>query len=151
MVRLTGAPAGFNGMVRVAANSVTATASAGPSAPAPTLTGSTFNVQMYSTSGAPGYATVPITPGTASSQSTSASFNIGQATVQLDATVVSRAGSTASTLAGGVRSHGEASLTNWLTVTIRLQITEPGSPLADLTVEFDYGRVSAEADYSPAP
>jgi hypothetical protein len=151
LVKLTSAPVGFNGMVRVAANTVTATAAAGPSAPAPTLAGSAFNVQMYRTSPVPGYVTVPVTPGTATSQSTSAGFNIGLASIQLDTTVVSRAGSTASTLAAGVRSHGEASLTNWLTVTIRLQIMLLGSPLADLTVEFDYGRVSAAADYSPAP
>ena len=148
VVSVTGGPAGFNGMVRVAANSVTATAAAGPSAPAPTLTGSAFNVQMYTNSG---YVTVPITPGTATSQSTSASFNVGQATVTMDATTIARAGSTASTLAGGIRSHGEASLTNWLTVTVRMQITMLGSPLADLTIEFDYGRVYAEANFEPAP
>lgn len=145
---VNGGPAGFSGMVRVAANSVTATAAAGPSAPAPTLVGSAFNVQMYTNSG---YTTVPITPGTATSQSTSASFNVGQAVVTMDATTIARAGSTASTLAGGVRSHAEASLTNWLTVTVRIQVTLLGSPLADLTVEFDYGRVSAEANYEPAP
>ena len=151
LLSLAGGPAGFNGMVRVGANSVTAAAAAGPSAPAPTLTGAAFNVQMFSTAGAPGYVNVPITPGTATSQSTSASFNIGLAAVTLDATTIARAGSSASTLAAGVRSHGEASLTNWLTVTVRLQITLLGSPIADLTVEFDYGRVSAEANYEPAP
>jgi hypothetical protein len=138
-------------MVRVAANTVSATAAAGPGAPAPALTGGTFNVQMYSTTGAPGYVTVPITPGVATTQTTTAAFNIGLAAVQLDATITSRAGTTASTLSGTDRTHAEASLTNWLTVSVRLQITLLGSPLADLTIEFDYGRVSASADYAPAP
>jgi type II secretory pathway pseudopilin PulG len=151
VLALNGAPVGFDGMVRVSANSVTATAAAGPGAPAPTVSGGSFNVQMYDTGGLPGYVTVPVTPGVAASQSTSASFNIGLASLTLDATVISRAGSTASTSAGSVRSHGEASLTNWLTVTVRLQITLLGTPLADLTVELDYGVVSAHADYAPAP
>jgi type II secretory pathway pseudopilin PulG len=148
LVTLAAGPVGYLGMVRVAANTVTATAAAGPSAPAPTLSGAAFNVLMFN---GLTYTTVPITPGVATTQSTSASFNVGLAAVQLDASVISRAGTTASTLAGSVRSHAEASLTNWLTVSVRIQISLLGTPLADLTIEFDYGRVSAEADYAPAP
>jgi type II secretory pathway pseudopilin PulG len=148
LLTLAAGPAGYNGMVRIAANTVTATAVAGPSAPAPTISGAAFNVLMYN---GVTYTTVPVTPGVALTQSTSAGFNVGLAAVQLDATVISRAGTTASTLSGSDRTHAEASLTNWLTVSVRLQISLLGTPLADLTIEFDYGRVSAEADYSPAP
>lgn len=148
LVTLAAGPLGYNGMVRIAANTVTATAAAGPSAPAPSISGAAFNVQMFN---GLAYTNVPITPGVATSQSTSAGFNVGLAAVQLDATVTSRAGTTASTLSGSDRVYAEASLTNWLTVTVRLQITLLGTPLADLNIEFDYGRTSAQADYQPAP
>jgi type II secretory pathway pseudopilin PulG len=152
LLTLSGAPAGYAGMVRIAPTTASTTAYAGPGAPAPTVSGSAFTVQLYETSGSPGYRNETITPGNAASPAPAhAELTFGIDTVVMDATVLARPASTASTSGGGARTHAEAALTNWLTITVRLQVIRLGTPLADLNVEFDYGRVSAATDYAAAP
>jgi len=146
---LTGAPSGFLGLVKVSAAAVTATANSGIGVAAPSVTGGAVTVQMFdSTLAIPGYRTVFLTPGTASTNTSTATLSIGGATVNMTTTVVTQPAVTSSTTdASGAITHAEASIASWLDVAIHLTITTGGATQADLTYDFDYGRLSAAADY----
>lgn len=147
LVTVSGSPA----MVKVATNTVSAAAVSGPGAPAPTTTGSPFVVQLYSTALPAGYRNVTVTPGTPSETTSSASFTRGLTTrIDMDATVRSGPSATSATSAGGAVTTAEAALTHWLTITVRLKITNLLATLADLVVELDFGRVATRAVYEPS-
>ena len=151
------APLGFSAGVTIAAVDVTATAAAGPTAAAPAVTGGPVPVQMCDNGflGTLTTRTVTVTPGNNLSETESCSFAISGllgalANVSLTTTVQAQSASKARTPSTGTITHGEAYLTNWLTVTTRLVSTELGITTIDLTVEVDYGRIAASADHPGA-
>jgi hypothetical protein len=155
---LTGAPSGFHGMVRVSSTDVTATAAAGAAAMAPTISATPMTIQLWDsdTDGetwpAPGYRSFTFTPGAAASGSSHADLTIGSAAVSMDADFRALRGATSS-VAGAVSGsldHAEARLADWLRVTVHVVIIQGGGATIDMTVELDYGRVSAIADYRAA-
>ena len=152
VLTLAAGPVGFSGMVKAASATATATATAGPSAAAPTVTGAAVTLQLYDTTGVlPAYRTVNVTPGTAGQWTSHAGLSIGGANVQLDATVTSLASTSSSQSGGGALTHAEASMTDWLQISVHMVIQTGSSTQADLTVVFDYGRVTATSDYTPGP
>lgn len=149
LVTLSAGPVGFTSGVQVSAVDASAQAQAGPAAAAPTVTGNAVSVTVYDTGalGVPTYRTVSITPGTASTHTASVSFLAGLATVTLDTTIASGAQSLSSQSSGGVVVSSSAGLSNWFIVTTRLRIVEAGVTVADLTIELDYGRLTAQTEY----
>ncbi len=152
VVTLAGAPAGYDGMVRVGPTTVSTSATSGPAALPPSFTAEAVVVQVYDTATA-GYRTVAITPGTPSETTSHAEVLAGGALVVMDATIRSGPAVTLSTPipSGGALTEAQASLSNWLTIEVHLVITDAGLPAADLDVTLDYGRVTARATYQPAP
>lgn len=139
---------GYFGMVRIAPATVTATAHSGPGATSPATSGSgSVAVQLYNP-GAPGsYDTVTITPGTGFSTTTPTRvITVGGATVTMTASVRANPAVASSTTLSGALTQAKSSLTSWLSVTITL-VVEFGSKVADLTLDLDYGGVSASASY----
>lgn len=154
LVTLAGAPAGYDGMVRVGPTTVSTSATSGPAALPPSFTAGPVTVQVYDTATVPpGYRTVAITPGTPSETTSHAEMLASGALVVMDATIRSGPAVTLSTPipGGGALTEAQASLSNWLTIEIHLVITDAGVTVADLDVRLDYGRVTTRASYQPAP
>ena len=144
----------FTSVVHIDAATVAATANAGPGAAPPGISGAAFNVRMLQTGtnalGLPtsSYVDVPITPGTASTNSTNVDLRVGGNRIAITTTVESRPAAVRSTSAGGAVTHAEAGLTNWLTVSVRFTVTTlVGAPIADLNIDVDYGRLFTSTDY----
>jgi len=150
LVTLQSGPIGFLGAVRIGAATATATATAGVGAAVPTVTGAPFTVQIYDTTSLiPGYKNVTITPGVATTASGTATVSVGASVVSLTTSVTSAPKVTSSTSNAGAVTSAEASITNWLVVSVHVIITTAGTTQADLTVELDYGRLDALARYEP--
>lgn len=153
VVTVDGAPSGFVAAVRISSVDVEVTSQAGPTAAAPAVTGGDVTVDIYDTlsGGTLGYRQMVITPGEAKEDSASASYPVEgtDADVALTTTVISGGKSLAHTTdSGGTINYGEASLTNWLRITVQIVVTSgTGETLADLTVEFDYGRLASRAQW----
>lgn len=149
LVTVDGAPADFLGAVQIGAVDVQVDAGAGPTMASPSVTGAPVDLQLYDTvGGSLEYRTVTVTPGDQVEDTAVGSFVVNGATVSLTTTVVSGGKATASTTdAGGTITYAEASLTNWLRVTVNLVITSGADTLADTTVEFDYGRLATRAQW----
>lgn len=149
VVTVDGGPTGFTAAVRIGAVDVTVDAAAGPASAAPSISGAAVAVDVYDTTGGtPGYRTITVTPGAEKEESASSSFAVGDATVSLTTTVLSGGASTAQeTDTDGTITYAEATLTNWLRITVEVLITTTTSTLADATVEFDYGRLNARAQW----
>jgi prepilin-type N-terminal cleavage/methylation domain-containing protein len=150
LVTLAGAPLGYLGLVRISAASATATAAAGPSALAPTVTGSPITVSLYDTTLLPTYKLVTVTPGEPSTAGSTALIPVGSSTVSLTASVTSAPRVATSSGSSGAVNDAEASLTNWLRITVHMVVSAGGSTQADLNFELDYGRLVARATYQPA-
>ena len=152
VVTLQGAPAGYAGMVRVGATSVSTSATSGLGALAPSFTATAVSVELYDTTISPaGYRTLSVTPGAPSETTSHAEMVVSGAQVVMDATARSGPSVTLSTPGGGALTEAQASLSNWLLVDVRLVVTDATGTLADLTVSLDYGRVTTRATYQPAP
>jgi hypothetical protein len=152
MTFLAGAPLGYSGMVKIPGLSATATANSGPGAGAPTVTGAPFAIQLWDTTGLPGYKTVNITPGAAppaTDPAAHAAINVLGTSVVMDATVHWNKAVTSSSSSGGAITAASASLTNWLFVDLHVTMTTLGLPVADVTLHIDYGRIAATAGYQP--
>lgn len=158
LVTLNLGPAGFDDTVKIDAVDVTAQAEAGSTAAAPTVTGGTVNITVYDTDalGALGYRTISVTPGSALQDSATATFGVTDeslgisADVTLETTIEAGSAHTSCSPDCTTIEQAEASLTNWLTVTVRFTAVEAGVTTADLTIEIDYGRVTASAGYVPS-
>jgi hypothetical protein len=136
-------PPSYSGMVRIGIVSASATASAGPGAAAPSVTGSVVEVGFWNGSG---YTPVFVTPGVASSTTIpSVTFFAGGGFVTVSGSITSNKGVTSHTSAGGVITEASAGLTNWLFVDLNVSITGGTS----LKLHFDYGRLAAHAIYEP--
>jgi hypothetical protein len=100
----------------------------------------------------PGYRSFTFTPGAAASGSSHADLTIGNAVVSMDASFRALPGATSSVpgAVSGSLDHAEARLADWLRVTVHVVIIQGGGATIDMTVELDYGRVSAIADYRAA-
>ncbi len=153
-------PTDLTDVVSVSAADVTATAQAGPTAAAPTVSGDSVTVDIWyeDSAGALGYKSVTFSPGDDVSASGTATFDVsldGQtATVTVETTVETNSASTSCSPNADCTSpieEAKAALTNWFTVTVAFTAVEDGVTTADLTVELDYGRVAATAGYVPAP
>lgn len=151
VVTIEGAPEGFLGAVQIGAADVTVAAAAGPTALAPTVTGDPIEVKVWDASGGtPGYRTITLTPGADETAEATASFDVGENTVSLTTAVVAGGESVISETDGeGTITYAEASLTNWLRITVALLVTGPSGTLVDTSVEFDYGRLTARAQWAP--
>ena len=149
VVTMQGAPAGFVSAVHVSSVDVEATAGAGPTVVAPAITSSGVTVDVYDTVGGTlGYRTITLDAGEDKEESASASFDVGENTVSLTTTVISGGKSLNSTTdSSGTIDFAEATLTNWLRITVQILITGPSGTLADTTVEFDYGRIATRASW----
>lgn len=152
VVTVQGAPTGFVGAVRISSVDVQVDAAAGPTALSPSVTGGAIEVQVYDTLGGTlGYRTISVDPGEEKEESATASFDVGGASVTLATTVVSGGKATSSTTdASGNITYAEASLTNWLRISVEVDIVLDGTSLADSMVEFDYGRLAARAQWESA-
>jgi hypothetical protein len=152
MTFAAGAPGGYSGMVKIGAVSASATASSGPGATAPAVTGTPVPVQMWDNATG-GYKTVTVTPGSAppaSDPTAHASFTVlGLSSVVMDATLHWNKAVTSQVTSGGALTDTSASLTNWLFVDLHVTITTLGVPVADLNLHIDYGRIAATAGYQP--
>ncbi len=148
-----GALLGYAGMVRVGPTTVRTSATSGPAALPPSFIAAPVIVKVYDTSVLPGYKTVTITPGTPSETTSHAVVLAGAGLAVMDATIRSGPAVTLSTTipGGGALSEAQASLSNWLTISVHLVITVAALPVADLDITLDYGRVTARATYQPAP
>ena len=154
VVTLAGVPLGYAGMVRVGPTAVRTSANSGPAALPPSFTAAAVTVRVYDTTTfLPGYRNVVITPGTPSETTSHAVLLAGAALVVMDATIRSGPAVTLSTPipSGGALAEAQASLSNWLTISVHLVVTVAGLPAADLDITLDYGRVTARASYQPAP
>jgi hypothetical protein len=151
VVTFLGAPGGYSGMVRIGSTNVTTSATSGPGAPAPTATGNAVSVQIYDTA-VSGYRTLPIQPGTPAEDITDTVMAVSGTSVTMKTTVRSGPAVTLSTGTTAL-TEAQASLSNWLTVEVRLVIIDDTSleTLANLVVTLDYGRVTSRATYQPAP
>lgn len=153
VVTVNGAPTGFLSAVHIGAVHVKVDAAAGPTAPAPTVSGAAINVDIYDTlgGGSLGYRTISVVPGQPAEETASATFAVGDNTVSLTTTVVSGGKSVSSTNDGGVITFAEASLTNWLRVSVRVVVTTSSrAVVADTVMEFDYGRLAARTNWAAA-
>jgi type II secretory pathway pseudopilin PulG len=152
MTFASGSPAGYSGMIKIGAVSATATAGSGPGAAAPTVSGTPVAVQMWDTATG-GYKTVNVTVGAApaaTDPTAHAAFSIlGQYSVVMDATLHWNKAVTSQSSSGGAVTDASASLTNWLFVDLHVTITDSGTPVADLNLHIDYGRIAATAGYQP--
>jgi hypothetical protein len=146
---LNGGPLGYIGIATIGAVNVTATANAGIGAAAPSITAAPFTVSLWDTSlTIPAYRAITVTPGTAQTQTLSSSINVTGATVAMDVTVTTQPLVTSQTTdQTGAITHAEASLNNWLDITVHTTITSGSSVIADFNVDLDYGRIDAESDY----
>jgi hypothetical protein len=150
LVTVQNGPVGFSGAVRLSSTSVTAAAAAGPGAAAPSVTGSSFTVQLWD-NGA--YRDVTVTPGTAYDTTASASMDVSSETITMTTTLhVGPKVATSTTDGSGVITSAEASLTNWLWVEIHVVVVKDDdhSSDGDFVLHVDYGRVSSKATYRPA-
>ncbi|MDQ1487965.1 MAG: hypothetical protein QOJ23_479 [Actinomycetota bacterium] len=153
MTFLAGSPALYSGMVKIGALTATATANSGPGASNPGVSGSAVSVQMWDTTGVPGYKTSSFTAGgnppaidpTAHAVITP----LLGTSVTMDATLHWNKAVTSQTSSGGAITDASASLTNWLFVDLHVVITTAGLPVADLNLHIDYGRIAATAGYHP--
>jgi hypothetical protein len=154
MTFLAGSPALYSGMVKIGAISATATANSGPGASNPGVSGSAVSVQMWDTTGVPGYKTFNFTAGgnpPATDPTAHAVITpVLGTSVTMDATLHWNKAVTSQTSSGGAITDASASLTNWLFVDLHVVITTAGIPVADVTLHIDYGRVAATAGYQPA-
>ena len=149
---LAGSPLGYSGMVKIGVLNATATAGAGPGAAAPTVAGAPVSIRLWDTTGIPGYKTINVTPGAAppaTDPTAHASINVLGTSVVMDATVHWNKAVTSQASSGGAVTDAAASLTNWLFVDLRVQMTLLGLPIADLNLHLDYGRLAAVATYEP--
>lgn len=149
VVTVQGAPAGFVAAVQISSVDVEATAGAGPTVAAPAITSSAISVDVYDTLGGTlGYRTITVNAGEDKEESASASFDVGDNTVSLTTTVISGGKSLSSTTnSSGIVDFAEATLANWLRITVQIHISGPSGTLADTAVEFDYGRIAARASW----
>lgn len=149
VVTVQGAPPGFVAAVRISSLDIQVGAGAGPTAPAPSVSGNAVSVDIYDTLGGTlGYRTITVNPGEEKEETASAAFSVNGATVSLTTTVVSGGKTLSSTTDGaGNITYAEASLTNWLRISVVVLITNPDQTLANTTVEFDYGRLAARAQW----
>jgi hypothetical protein len=139
--------------VKIGALTATATANSGPGASNPGVSGSAVSVQMWDTTGVPGYKTSSFTAGgnppaidpTAHAVITP----LLGTSVTMDATLHWNKAVTSQTSSGGAITDASASLTNWLFVDLHVVITTAGLPVADLNLHIDYGRIAATAGYHP--
>ena len=141
-------------MVRVGPTTVRTSATSGPAALPPSFTAAPVVVRVYDTTTLlPGYRTVTITPGTPSETTSHAVVLAGAGLVVMDATIRSGPAVKLSTPipGGGALTEAQASLSNWLTISVHVVVTVALLPVADLDVTLDYGRVTARATYQPAP
>jgi hypothetical protein len=149
-----GSPGGYSGMVKIGAVSANASASSGPGAGAPAVSGTPVNVQMWDNATG-GYKTVNVTPGAAPpavDPTAQASFTVlGLYPVVMDATLHWNKGVTSQTSSGGAVTDASASLTNWLFVELHVVIKGAlgVGVLADLNLHIDYGRIASTAGYQP--
>jgi hypothetical protein len=153
MTFLAGSPLGYSGMIKIGALNATATAGSGPGATGPAVTGAPVAVQLWDTTGLPGYKTVNVTPGAAppaTDPTAHAAINVLGTSVVMDATVHWNKAVTSQTSSGGAITAAAASLTNWLFVDLHVVMTLLGLPVADLNLHLDYGRIAAAATYEPA-
>jgi hypothetical protein len=117
------------------------------------VTGAPVAVQLWDTTGLPGYKTVNVTPGAAppaTDPTAHAAINVLGTSVVMDATVHWNKAVTSQTSSGGAITDAAASLTNWLFVDLHVVMTLLGLPVADLNLHLDYGRIAAAATYEPA-
>ncbi|HVW33521.1 MAG TPA: hypothetical protein VHL53_13365 [Acidimicrobiia bacterium] len=153
MTFLAGSPLGYSGMVKIPALSATAVAGSGPGASAPSVTGASFNIQLYDTTSGAGYKTVSLKPGDpspATDPTAHAAINVLGTSVVMDATVHWNKAVTSSSAAGGTVTDSSASLTNWLWVDLHVTMSLLGVPLSDVDLHLDYGRIAATAGYQPS-
>jgi hypothetical protein len=153
MTFLAGSPLGYGGMVKIGAASATATANSGPGASNPAVSGSAVSVQLWDTTGVPGYKTFNFTAGgnpPATDPTAHAAITpVLGTSVTMDATAHWNKAVTSNTSSGGVITDASASLTNWLFVDLHVVITTLGLPVADVNLHLDYGRIAATAGYQP--
>jgi hypothetical protein len=153
MTFLAGSPLGYGGMVKIGAVSATATANSGPGASNPGVSGSAVSVQLWDTTGVPGYKTFNFTAGgnpPATDPTAHAAITpILGTSVTMDATVHWNKAVTSNASSGGAITSASASLTNWLFVDLHVVITTLGLPVADVNLHLDYGRIAATAGYQP--
>jgi type II secretory pathway pseudopilin PulG len=148
VLSVAGGPAGFDYAARIEPVNVSTSAESGPTAGTPAVTGNGISIQLYDTVGANlGYRTVTVQPGVEAEHNATASFTVGSATVTLTTTVLSGGRSTSSTTDAGAVTAAEASLANWLRVTVHLDVVDSGTTLADLDVEYDYGRLLTRVEW----
>ena len=143
LMTLVGGPAA--GAVKVSAVSATATASAGPGAGNPIVSGGNITVQYWTGAS---YVSLPaVTPGAANSSSTipSTTFLAGLLPVTISGTVTTNKAVTSNSSSGGAITAASASLTNWLFVDLNVSV----AGLATLNLHLDYGRIAATAGYQP--
>ena len=153
MTFLAGSPIGYGGMVKIGAVSASATANSGPGASNPGVTGSAVSVQLWDTTGVPGYRTSNFTAGgnpPATDPTAHAVITpVLGTSVTMDATVHWNKAVTSNTSSGGAITSASASLTNWLFVDLHVVITTLGVPVADVNLHLDYGRIAVTAGYQP--
>jgi hypothetical protein len=144
----------FSGLVRVGATGdVVATANAGTGAANPSITGGSFEVCLFDTVSPPlvsqgscpvGYERLVVTPGTAGSLNTSASLLVNGEGLTMTAAATSGTKSVPSpTMSGADIERAEATLLNWLRVTVTMSIGGDTS----LTMELNYGSLEARSKY----
>lgn len=174
VVSVEGGPSGFGAAAEVVAVDADVSAEAGPTASVPSTGGGTFTVRLYDTlaGGSLGYRSISLSPGQSREETAGATFDVGGATVTLTTALTSGGRATShATDASGTVTSAEASLTNWLRITVRLVVVEcddddndgaaschddAGAPegedeLADVVVAVDYGRLVATATWEDGP
>lgn len=150
VLALTQAPSNLVAAVQVSAVDVTVEAQAGPMASSPSVSGDAMTVDIYDTlsDGSLGYRTISVQPGEDREETAGFSYLNSGATVSVTTTVISGGKSVTNTTDGnGDIDYAQASLTNWLRIQIDIVITDDDSTIADTTLEVDYGRLSARAQY----
>lgn len=150
VLALTQGPSNLAAAVHVGAVDVTVEAQAGPTAASPSVSGDAITVDIYDTlsDGSLGYRTISVNPGEEREETASVSYDANGATVSFTTTVISGGKSVANTTdSSGNIDYAEASLTNWLRIQIAVVVTDDNGTIADSTLEFDYGRLSARAQY----
>jgi type II secretory pathway pseudopilin PulG len=120
VLELDGAPAGYQGAVKVGAFTAKASAASGYTLVAPAFSGTT-TAQLQLWDGA-AYRTVNVVPGTALDTTATASFTIGDHVVTFNSRVQSQ-GSTFSTVGTAPRSDAAAQHPSILVITVDVTIT----------------------------
>lgn len=135
----------YAGMVKVGTTSVSMTTAAGPGAASPTFNGSNVSVEMFATGddGTGAYQNVVVTPGLASTNTTTSRFLVEGELVTVVASLTSTPTVSESDVTGSTTSRAATRLTSWLSV--RLDVTVGSG--ASFGYELSYGRLVADATY----